>query len=575
MRRLLPWLLLLLAALALAFWLLVWRPSRPSAPAAAPPPIDTPEETEPSAAPSSTGLARWEPEPTASPGEPVSIELMEPPVDRYAATPMTKEDEAFAAIAAKLGRTDVIYDPALGRAARELAFQQSLLGGVVPLDVVDFLLRAGGAVDRTIEQGFVATTGDGSAAAKEQLERMLAGPSPMRSAGPVRVGIGEVWIPGAKLPHIVGVLISRRAIAVEPAPRRVELGEEWVLSGELPHRFEKPSALVLRPDGELKEAAVEGGAGGRFRVAVQAGQTAGTMHVSVGATGPEGPMTLVQLPVEVGQPLPEEFGTRLPPDERDLTSTEAAEALAFRLLNADRARFGLAPVERDARLDAVARAHSADMRDGGFFAHVSPTTGSPGDRLAAARYKALGHAENIALESSIHAAEADLLASLGHRANILSRAVTHVGIGVAKGKSAERPEWYLTQLFARPLAAVDTAALAAKVRRAIGERRRARGLPELGRDLGLERVAEAHARAASEGKLDKLSRQVLDEAQQAGLLPGKAQVWIRRTQDPADIEPPDIVEDAAYARVGVGIVQSSEEAGGALGIVLILVGDPG
>jgi len=243
-------------------------------------------------------------------------------------------------------------------------------------------------------------------------------------------------------------------------------------------------------------------------------------------------------------------------------------------LNADRVRFGLPILERDARLDAVARAHSEDMRDNGFFAHVSPTTGGPGDRLARASYKALGHAENIALEGSIHAAETDLLASLGHRANILSRAVTHVGLGVAKGSVEGRTEWYLTQLFARPLVAIDAAALAARFRRAMGERRKALGLPELRRDLGLERVAEGHARTASEGKLENLSRQALDEAERAGLIPGRAQVWIQRSQDPAAIEPPDVVEDASFGRAGVGVAQGSDEAQGAIGIVLLLAADP-
>jgi len=568
MRRLLPW-ILFTAALLLGAWLFL--PSRGRAPSEAPPPIDNAEIDAP--APSASAAPkRWEHEPTALPGEPVTVELMEPPAEQYGVAAMTEGDAAFAGIVAKLGRPDVVYDPALGRAARELAFQQSLLGGVLPLDLVDFLLRSAGAVDRTIEQGFVATTGEGSAAAKDQLERMLAEPDRGRSTGQVRVGIGEVWIPGAKLPNIVGVLLSRRAISVDPAPRRVELGEEWVLSGELPHRFTSPSALVLRPDGELKEVAVQGG--GRFRVVVPAGNTIGTLHVSVGATGPEGPMTLVQLPVEVGRPLPQEYASRLPPDERSITSVEAAEALAFKLLNADRARFGLPLFERDARLDAVARAHSVDMRDGGFFAHVSPRTGGPGDRLLAARYKAIGHAENIALESSIHAAETDLLASLGHRANILSRAVTHVGLGVAKGSVEGRTEWYLTQLFARPLVAIDAAALAARFRRAMGERRKALGLPDLRRDLGLERVAEGHARTASEGKLENLSRQALDEAERAGLIPGRAQVWIQRSQDPAAIEPPDVVEDASFGRAGVGVAQGSDEAQGAIGIVLLLAADP-
>src|SRR5688572_17768167 len=116
MRRLLPW-ILLLAALPLVAWLVLRKPPGKPPPSAAPPPPDSAEIEAPASSPT---LKKWEPEPTALPGEPVTVELMEPPADRYAAAPKTEGDGAFAAIVAKLGRNDVVYDAALGRAAREL-----------------------------------------------------------------------------------------------------------------------------------------------------------------------------------------------------------------------------------------------------------------------------------------------------------------------------------------------------------------------------------------------------------------------------------------------------------------------
>jgi uncharacterized protein YkwD len=514
----------------------------------------------------------WEAEPSALPGEPVSVELMDPPAESYADAAMTKGDASFAAIVAGLGRTDVTYDPALGRAARELAFQQSLLDGLVPLDIVDFLLRSSGAVDRTVEQGYTATTGNTSEAAREQLKRMLGRPG---RGGAARVGIGEVWIPGAKLPNIVGVLISRREVEIDKTSRRAPPGEEWTLSGLLPPDHTKPTALVLRLNGVLEPIPVNEGSGRRFRITVPAGNEVGTLHINLGAVGPSGPTTLVQLPVEVGRPLPSTYSTRLPPDESHIKSPEAAEDLAFALLNADRSRFGLPQLTRDRRLDAVARAHSADMRDNHFFAHISPRTGGPGDRLAAAGYKALAHAENIALESSIHAAEANLLASLGHRANILNPTATHVGIGVAARDEDKRTDWHLTQMFARPVTAIDVAVEADRLRDAIARRRRAAGAPALARDPGLERVAQGHALDAAEGRMEGLGKRVLAEAERAGLTPGRAQVWIQRAYDPSSIEAPDVSVDAAYTRAGVGMVQSAADPQGAVGVVLLLASDPG
>jgi 1-acyl-sn-glycerol-3-phosphate acyltransferase len=62
------------------------------------------------------------------------------------------------------------------------------------------------------------------------------------------------------------------------------------------------------------------------------------------------------------------------------------------------------------------------MRDQGFFGHRSPRTGDLADRLAAARYRAALSGENLALSPSVHEAHRGLLASLGHRRNLLSPA---------------------------------------------------------------------------------------------------------------------------------------------------------
>jgi uncharacterized protein YkwD len=432
--------LAVVATLALAAWVLT-IPTRSTGPAPARP--GGPQAPAPKAA---AKRVLREVAPVAAAGEPFTVELMDPPATGYAAAAPVGSETGYAALVAGLRRPGVLYDPALSRAARELALQQSLLGGLVPQDIVDFLLRSAGAVDRTVVQSYTATSGDGTEAARQRVEDLLGrDPAP----GPVRIGIGEVWIPGAALPRIVGVLLSRREVEVSAAPRRLEAGETWEISGVLPRGDQDPSAMVLRPDGQLEEVPVRT-VDRRFQLDVAAGDTAGTLVVNVGANSRFGHTTLLQVPVEVGQPLPATYETHLPPDESRLRTAEAAEPVAFALLNADRARFGLPALVRDARLDAVARAHSTDMREHGFFGHRSPTTGNPQDRITAAGYRFTRCAENIATEQSVHAAEANLFASLGHRRNILSADVTHVGIGIAARVSSNHVEWHLTQLFARP-----------------------------------------------------------------------------------------------------------------------------
>ena len=101
------------------------------------------------------------------------------------------------------------------------------------------------------------------------------------------------------------------------------------------------------------------------------------------------------------------------------------------LVNRDRHVARLPPLVPDPALAAVARGHSRDMLDNDFFAHISPTTGSPLDRVRRAGLIVPRLMENIGRNSSLEELERGLMASPGHRSAILDRQVTHVGIGVA------------------------------------------------------------------------------------------------------------------------------------------------
>ncbi|WP_040339092.1 CAP domain-containing protein, partial [Candidatus Blastococcus massiliensis] len=118
----------------------------------------------------------------------------------------------------------------------------------------------------------------------------------------------------------------------------------------------------------------------------------------------------------------------------------AAQVLA--LVNQERASAGCRPLSADGGLAAVAAAHSADMRDRGYFDHVSLSGLSPFDRADAAGVSA--RAENIARGQADPAAVMESwMNSPGHRANILDCSLTRLGVGIADGGGG--PWW--TQLF--------------------------------------------------------------------------------------------------------------------------------
>lgn len=111
----------------------------------------------------------------------------------------------------------------------------------------------------------------------------------------------------------------------------------------------------------------------------------------------------------------------------------AEERELLRLINETREAEGLEPVTLDATLSKVARAHAAEMIRLEYFSHVSPTTGSPGNRVreAGVAFRFVG--ENLAGHPSVEKVHRAFLKSRSHRQNILREDVRLVGLAHVPG----------------------------------------------------------------------------------------------------------------------------------------------
>ncbi|MBM7609434.1 SafA/ExsA family spore coat assembly protein [Ureibacillus composti] len=121
---------------------------------------------------------------------------------------------------------------------------------------------------------------------------------------------------------------------------------------------------------------------------------------------------------------------------------QAIEQEVIRLVNVERANAGLPALKYDWELARVAEHKSQDMADKNYFSHTSPTYGSPFNMMKnyGINYRSAG--ENIAQGQKTAAQVVDAwMNSEGHRANILNKNYTHIGVGyVANGN-------YWTQMF--------------------------------------------------------------------------------------------------------------------------------
>ncbi|MEC0127643.1 CAP domain-containing protein [Paenibacillus pabuli] len=113
-------------------------------------------------------------------------------------------------------------------------------------------------------------------------------------------------------------------------------------------------------------------------------------------------------------------------------------AQVVKLVNAERAKAGLGALASDALLDKVAVAKAKDMSDNNYFDHQSPTYGSPFDMMKqfGVTYSYAG--ENIAQgQKTPQEVVTAWMNSEGHRANILSKNFTKIGVGYYNGYWAQ------------------------------------------------------------------------------------------------------------------------------------------
>jgi uncharacterized protein YkwD len=257
----------------------------------------------------------------------------------------------------------------------------------------------------------------------------------------------------------------------------------------------------------------------------------------------------------------------IPEADPSLGSIDEAEAYAADLLAADRRAFAVPELAIDPALSAIARAHSEEMRDLGYFGHQSSRTGLAADRLRAAGYRSSMSGENLAKNDSLAEAEASLLASVGHRANLLSPEFSHVGVGVARADERGQTQWYVTQLFARKAAPIDASALLAEIVDRLGKARDAADAGPLELSDVLDEIAslgaEEAANAAGDRLAERLGREARDRSRRT------VAVSVQVIYDLEQLQLSASLLDPAMTRLGAAVYQPSDDLSGKIAVVLI------
>jgi hypothetical protein len=138
-------------------------------------------------------------------------------------------------------------------------------------------------------------------------------------------------------------------------------------------------------------------------------------------------------------------------DEFKLTDEEQA---VLQATNAQREKDKLPALKANPQLALAAREHSEQMARMQVLGHTLDKK-SPSDRVNETGYKYLSVGENVAAnQPTPEAVVESWMNSPGHRANILNKHYTEIGVGIARAKHGEP---YYTQVFGRPTSAGATA----------------------------------------------------------------------------------------------------------------------
>jgi uncharacterized protein YkwD len=246
---------------------------------------------------------------------------------------------------------------------------------------------------------------------------------------------GPLWI--------VVLVLDHRLIELEPIPTALATAGTVRVRARLLENLSDATLVVTRPDGKFEYAA-------RNQRESTLDHTLtlseGSWGLEILGSGERGPSVVANMVVDVGTSrTPTTLTTS---DQSPLTVASFTSGLEA-LITAERMRQDLPSLTRNASLDSVAAAHSADMREHRFIGHLSPTTGGPSERIVQARVPAWALRENVARGYTPQEVHAFLMGSPAHRASILSADTDQLGLGVIEQYERGRQAFVVTELFAR------------------------------------------------------------------------------------------------------------------------------
>lgn len=325
-------------------------------------------------------------------------------------------------------------DGGLDKVARVLASRR--VGDLATLDqaALTNVLRDSGA-PYVWPRAWVASAGD-EKSIDRAFTQWLASEPPI---GTRRCGVARGK---NKKGEMVVAAVEVDALAnLSPLPMHSHVGSWLTVEARLLVSASDARAVLIEPDGTTRRLLAsfdDGRVLARF-----APDRSGTFTVQVVADVEGGPRPVLEARITADSPSAN-IATNSSIDEAACASANGDPAIAC-MIQSFRRENRLDSLSRDARLDALAKAHAAAMIASKNLAHDAGD-GDPVARFENANLSARIVGENVAHAESVKKAEDSLEASPSHRENLISREFDHVG--VAAVTDADGSVWVVEEFAA-------------------------------------------------------------------------------------------------------------------------------
>ncbi len=477
----------------------------------------------------------------------------------------------IALLSAELGISPPVSDSRLDAAARDLA-EVSPRVGTVAYRMVEFALQRHGIIEPSPHLVLMRTPTANQKAVLGELGERLSTILAQGNFSRVGIGVfhsgGEDGEDSETGESVIVLALQASSIETEPIPRTIAANRQVELVGRVLPPFLGPHLYLTRPNGTVETLHVKVNREGQFRAALSCAGHRGRQQVEVTASDQTGSTVLANFPIWCGAQPPSSLVVDVGGDDANqFTNANEAESRMIELVNRDRASHGLPPLIELARLGEVARAHSLDMLNTGIIGHISPNTGNASDRTKAAGIRSALVLENVARAYGLNEAQDGLMNSPGHRANILSAAATHLGVGIVLGKEvSDRREMFITQVFIRIPPVIDREQFSNQLATKL------RAVRPLTKDDKLERMAMDFADRVAAGQSPEIvANRASRMLRKMGINYNGVSTLATAVADLAGFDAESALTDKTISYFGIGVSQGDHPEIGQQAIYIVIL----